>query len=516
MADDLNLDINSYNKEELLQLFNCEEVHSKNYITKAYNKKLRSINKVSNKSLQIKLKSFFNNAFKKLTKIIPHLSENNEPIFTNVVSRIENSVTSKMHPMPIIDEPSIQATQPIRYPLGNINPVERKTQSIIFSLDTLFRDIHNYPKSNDFIYELPVPIENVISMKLLSAEIPNTQPLYSENTQNNKFIITMFNGMEPVLDINGKETGDVKSFPPEGKTLQIILPNGSPSFTTLISFIQQIIDSQRNSFSLLQMGIDNITGLLFFRFKTLSECVSWNSTYFFDGIGQSVFPPDNKPPTKAFKMPSANISGLPEYNVLKRVYLGSKIADERNIQPETSGDENQEKIVNRYELKYSINFNPYKFTEKRSLGWSLGYRNVKNDYFYTYDNTFQRGFILFNGFYPAVVPYGDAEPDYNYVYVNEFTGSYNDTLLASSDNTYLAKSILARLQVDSAFFGVQFQSNNGGEISVLDKKRDYFGPVNIEKLHIKILNKFGDVADMVNVNYSLTFQFETLYSSIRN
>jgi len=53
-------------------------------------------------------------------------------------------------------------------------------------------------------------------------------------------------------------------------------------------------------------------------------------------------------------------------------------------------------------------------------------------------------------------------------------------------------------------------------MSVLEKKRDYFGPVNIEKLHIKILNKFGELAELVNTNYSLTFQFETLYSSIRN
>ena len=33
---------------------------------------------------------------------------------------------------------------------------------------------------------------------------------------------------------------------------------------------------------------------------------------------------------------------------------------------------------------------------------------------------------------------------------------------------------------------------------------------------VKILNKFGELAEIVNTNYSLTFQFETLYSSIRN
>ena len=249
MSDDLNLDINSYNKEELLQLFSCEEVHSKDYITKAYNKKLRTVSTISNKSLQIKLKSFFDNAFKKLTEILPHLATNNDPIFTNIVTRIENTPTAKMHPMPTINEPHIQSTQPIKYPLGNINPVERKTQSIIFSLDSLFRDNENYPKSNDFIYDLPTTIENVISMKLVSAEIPNAQPLLSSKNKNNKLIIHMEHGMEPKLDSNGNETGDLISFPPEGRTLEIEIPDGSPSFGALISFIQQIIDSQRNRIS---------------------------------------------------------------------------------------------------------------------------------------------------------------------------------------------------------------------------------------------------------------------------
>lgn len=514
MADDLNLDINSYNKEELLQLFNCEEVHSKDFITQAYNNKLRSINKISNKSLQIKLKSFFDEAFKKLTNIIPHLSLQNDPIFSNAITKIENSSTQKMHPMPSIHEPHIQPTQDIKFPLGTINPVERKTQSIIFSLDTLFRNIENYPKSNDFIYELPIPIENVISMKLLSAEIPNSQPLYSEKYQNNKFTIKMLNGKEPELDSNGNETGNLIDFPPEGKELTINLVDGSPSFGTLVNYIQQILDGQRNSFSLLQFGIDNITGMIFFRFKTLSECISWNGSYFFNGTGQSVFPPDNKPPTAAFSMPSVTLTNIPEYNVLKRIYLGSNIADSRNIISESGGAVNQEALVNSDPITYTFNFNPYNFNQLRSIGWSLGFR-YKNIPLITYDNLFQRGHITFNGYFSGNVPYGDAEPDYNYIYVNEFAGSYNDTLLASLENTFLAKSILARLQVDAAFYGVQFENSNG-DISILEKKRDYFGPVNIEKLHIKILNKFGEVADNVNVNYSITFQFETLYSSIRN
>ena len=524
MSDDLNLDINSYNKEELLQLFNCEEVHSKDYITKAYNKKLRTVNTISNKSLQIKLKSFFDNAFKKLTEILPHLGTNNDPIFTNIVTRIENTPTAKMHPMPTINEPQIQSTQPIKYPLGNINPVERKTQSIIFSLDSLFRDNENYPKSNDFIYDLPTTIENVISMKLISAEIPNAQPLLSSKNKNNKFTIYMIHGMEPKLDSNGNETGDLISFPPEGRTLEIEIPDGSPSFGALISFIQQIIDSQRNSFSFLQISIDNINGFVAFRFKTLAECIAWNSSYYYSGTGQATFPPDNKPPTTAFYMPSLNLSSQPDYISLQRIYMGTKLADERGIVSDLLRD--AEKNANDYPIQYNINFNPYGADKKRSVGWVLGYRYDKTNKdcyekqerkeYITYDDTFKRGHITFNGYFSANVPYGDAEPDYTYIYVDEFSGNYNDTLLASLEKTYLAKSILARIQVNTPFFAVQFENSNGGDVSLLEKKRDYFGPVNIDRLHIKILNKFGELAEIVNTNYSLTFQFETLYSSIRN
>ena len=55
MSDDLNLDIIYYNKDELLGLFNCEEVHSRDHITKLYNEKLRSLQTISNKDLQSEL-----------------------------------------------------------------------------------------------------------------------------------------------------------------------------------------------------------------------------------------------------------------------------------------------------------------------------------------------------------------------------------------------------------------------------------------------------------------------------
>ena len=60
---------------------------------------------------------------------------------------------------------------------------------------------------------------------------------------------------------------------------------------------------------------------------------------------------------------------------------------------------------------------------------------------------------------------------------------------------------------------VEFVENAG---TFLEKTRDYFGPVNIKKLHFKLINKFGGLIDLMNSNFSLTLEFEKLYSSVRN
>jgi hypothetical protein len=535
MTDKLNLDIESYTKEELLHFFGCEEIHSKDYITKKYNNKLKLLLNIEDKPLKQTLNTFFTSAFKKLIEFIPRLNENNDRFLTNV------PVNQNAHPTPKIVEPNIQSIQSIKYPLGTLNPIERKTQTIVFSLDTLFRKMDAYPNSNDFIYDLPVPIENVISMKLINAEIPNSAPLYSEEKHNNKLVITMFGGKEP-----GLNDSDLIPFPTTGKTLTIVLPDGSPGFSSMIGLINNVLDSQRNSFSFLKCGIDSISGNIFFRFKLLSECITWNSLYYSDSTGQTSFPPDNKKPTAKFKMPSL-IGKTPEYNALKWVYLGSTSAENKNVPHfELSGNIEVGSTSPSYNLgsteplTYMINFNPSNINVIKTLGWSLGFRSSKKfehdkscklslkklaeqnscntmDYKknkISYEDFFERGHIIYNGYYSANAPYGDAEPDFLFLYVNEFVGNYNDTLLASLENSYLAKSILARIQIKSSFYSVDFISSENDLI--LNKTRNYFGPVNLKKLHIRLLNKFGEISNNNNANYSVTFQFETLYSSIRN
>jgi hypothetical protein len=47
--------------------------------------------------------------------------------------------------------------------------------------------------------------------------------------------------------------------------------------------------------------------------------------------------------------------------------------------------------------------------------------------------------------------------------------------------------------------------------SSLTKTRRYNGPVNIKKIHVRLLDRFGDVIDLNNMDYSFTLELEILY-----
>ena len=45
----------------------------------------------------------------------------------------------------------------------------------------------------------------------------------------------------------------------------------------------------------------------------------------------------------------------------------------------------------------------------------------------------------------------------------------------------------------------------------ITKKRHYFGPVDINKLRVRIVDEFGDNVDLIGTDYSLALEFHILY-----
>ena len=100
---------------------------------------------------------------------------------------------------------------------GNVNSIKRITKLVNIHINSCFRD--NYKKINseeviyenntsDFIYQLPKPFKNVVSMKLSSIEIPHSQYLISAVKTNNTFIIEINNIGYTIIIPDGNYTSD--------------------------------------------------------------------------------------------------------------------------------------------------------------------------------------------------------------------------------------------------------------------------------------------------------------------
>ena len=123
-------------------------------------------------------------------------------------------------------------------------------------------------------------------------------------------------------------------------------------------------------------------------------------------------------------------------------------------------------------MSFSINFNPTNSIVENSIGWILGFRQYINDNEFIspkidFNSCFCRDEINFLGYLEANSPYGDAENTYNYLYVNDFVGNYKDSLNVAINDSYLTKSLLAKIQMDTSFYNVQY-INTSVENSILE------------------------------------------------
>ena len=104
----------------------------------------------------------------------------------------------------------------------------------------------------------------------------------------------------------------------------------------------------------------------------------------------------------------------------------------------------------------------------------------------------------------------DAGGDrYVYVAIDDF--QYNNNTLNSVffDKGILNEDVIAKIPMSNGKLSLIVSEDT----NPLSKIRKYTGPINISKLQIKLLDKFGNVIDLNNMDYSLTLELETLYES---
>jgi len=126
------------------------------------------------------------------------------------------------------------------------------------------------------------------------------------------------------------------------------------------------------------------------------------------------------------------------------------------------------------------------------MGWLMGFRQGKyvNNLVYV-----SEGLVDLNG------------PRYLYLVVDDRNNNVNNSFYSAFNSSILNKNILARISVQVASFSVISENN----LNVVTLQRDYFGPVNIQNLTIQLLDEYGRVIDLNNMDYSFCLTFTTAY-----
>jgi hypothetical protein len=126
------------------------------------------------------------------------------------------------------------------------------------------------------------------------------------------------------------------------------------------------------------------------------------------------------------------------------------------------------------------------------LGWLLGFRN---GYYEGADNYVSEGIIDANG------------PRYMYLVVDDHNNSVNNSFYSAFNSSIMNKNVLARISINATSFNLVTHDN----LNVVTLPRDYFGPVNIQHLTIQLLDEYGRVVDLNNMDFSFYLTFTTVY-----
>jgi len=127
------------------------------------------------------------------------------------------------------------------------------------------------------------------------------------------------------------------------------------------------------------------------------------------------------------------------------------------------------------------------------LGWLMGFREGYYENAYTY---ISEGLVNLVG------------PRYIYMVVDDYNNNVNDGFYGAFTSSILNKNILARISLQGSVFSLLTQNN----LSLITTPRQYFGPVDIQKLQIQLLDEFGRILNLNNMDYSFCLTFQTIYN----
>jgi hypothetical protein len=150
-------------------------------------------------------------------------------------------------------------------------------------------------------------------------------------------------------------------------------------------------------------------------------------------------------------------------------------------------------------FNYELNFQADKFgnDDKNTplplkLGWLLGFRN---GIYSNNQNYVSEGIADITG------------SRYFYLVIDDYNNSVNNNFYSAFNSSLLNKNILARISLENSAINNTFQNT----LKIVGSKREYYGPVNIQNMTVQLLDDYGRIIDLNNMDYSFCLSMDIVY-----
>lgn len=343
-------------------------------------------------------------------------------------------------------------------PPGYINPINVRTTIQAVNIDSRFRSEYYKTRSTDFSVRLPDVQKKVTGLRVGSIELPITYYAISRTLGNNTMLI--------IDNATGTEAWRVR------------LPDGNYEQSWTVQTYASHLDSAMNNAIALAQG------------GTIDE----NGAF----TAGAATTPTNLNPLKDICYTNDQTSG-------KSIFA---VPYPKDGAPDPNGAFTAQGFTIRFNVDNDGNLEMDTNIQLR-LGWPLGFRvaqyicgnnNVDPP---TDENAsaVSEGIVMCSG------------PRYAYLSIDDHQKNSGNSFIAAFANSSLDNNIITRLNLSAVMegVGVYKSSNDPGLNNQLNRTREYFGPVDIARLTIRIYDEYGRIIDLNNMDWSFALSFEKLY-----
>jgi hypothetical protein len=355
----------------------------------------------------------------------------------SILPNLDNSSTFETNSHIVINhvEPDTNKNYTPSLKGGKINPLRTQINKQILTINTKFRENYFDTLSTNYHYKLPNPIRNVVSMRLLSAEIPSCIYNISSVLENNEFTITTYSILNEVVS-------DILN-----KTIKV--RDGKYSGAELEDYLNKHVFTSANDLARVACKYDAITCKFYFFY-------------------------DSRDPSDGGNGPNGDGTTTP---------------------------------LNVFDVDFRTQSNLTRPVQL-NFGWVIGYRNP----IYIYNENYVTGSHVsykWNEGYNPESTYNELATNYILLSIDDYNNNYSQNMYVPFQEGMMTHNGLIG-KIQNTHTALPMITFNDCDIDN-NQVRKYFGPVNIDKLHIELLDDMGRIIDINNSDYSFTLAIETLY-----